>query len=54
MMVSVLVPSQPRVPAAEIMNRLVGSIYNCETTPALGGPGMMRKGTVECFRDDVS
>jgi len=51
---SVLVPSQPRVPAALSMNRLVGSTYSPEMTPARGGPGMMRKGTVECLAVRVS
>jgi hypothetical protein len=50
----VLVPSQPRVPAAEIMKRLVGSMYSCEMTPALGGPGMIKKGTDECLAVEVS
>ena len=51
---SVLLPSQPRVPAELSMNRAVGSMYRLEMTPARGGPGMMRKGTVECLAVLVS
>lgn len=53
-MTSVLVPFQPRVPAALSMNRLVGSTYKLEMTPARGGPGIIKKGTVECFEERVS
>ena len=51
---SVLVPFQPLVPAALSMKRLVGSIYKLEMTPARGGPGIMRNGTVECLKARLS
>lgn len=54
MSTSVFVPSHPLVPAALSMNLLDGSMYRLEMTPALGGPGMMRNGTVECLKARVS
>lgn len=36
------------------MKRLVGSIYKLEMTPARGGPGTMRNGTVECLKARLS
>lgn len=44
-----LLPSQPRLPAAESIYLQVGSIYKEDITPALGGPGTIRNGTVECL-----
>lgn len=46
---SVVLPSQPRLPAAESMYLQVGSMWSEEITPALGGPGTIKKGTVECL-----
>lgn len=47
-MTSVVLPSQPLFPAADIMYLHVGSIWSADITPARGGPGTMRKGTDEC------
>lgn len=43
---SVVLPSQPRFPLVEIINRHVGSMYSWDTVP-VRCPGIMRKGTVE-------
>jgi hypothetical protein len=46
---SVVLPSHPRFPAADNIYLQVGSTCKALITPALGGPGTMRKGTVECL-----
>jgi len=51
---SVLLPSHPRVPAAESMYLQVGSIWSADMTPARGGPGTIKNGTVECLKAAVS
>jgi hypothetical protein len=47
---SVVLPSHPRFPAAESMYLQVGSICRALITPAFGGPGTIRNGTVECLK----
>lgn len=46
---SVVLPSHPRLPAADNIYLQVGSTCRALITPALGGPGTMRKGIVECL-----
>jgi hypothetical protein len=54
MRTSVVDPSQPRFPAAVSIYLQVGSMWMAEMTPALGGPGTIRKGTVECLKAAAS
>ena len=51
-MTSVDCPSHPRFPAVESRNEAESSRYRLEMTP-VRWPGMMRKGTTECWRGPV-